>query len=636
MMNRNSLATFILLGLNVFAFVWTALGSESLMMNSQLDVLAILHAGANLNPFTLGGEPWRIIMSMFLHFGIFHLLVNMFALYSMGRMLEPEVGPVRFLMVYFFCGIASGLFSLLFNVYTISAGASGALFGLYGYRLGAELIGNFRDRKGLNAVVINFIIFVVINAFITTQFSVDIAGHIGGCIAGLFLAVLQHKLGLLRRKRDLAIVLVLIPFSLFALPKDQLYYYRIFQRVLKAERYTNQLYRNKLTDFQIKDSLVAIVPEWDSIGRSLHALQRIPSELRADTANLANYVKLRRLEATFRIALIEHESYVYLDSLEIVDKEFDGILPFQYSLNYSPPEAEAEETKTTEDPGPALETRRVFYDAAWKEIEDPSASVYYRIGSIDSLGRWQGQVYDYYRNGSIQMKGKYLDGMKNGVFLYYSERGRYASAGRYVKEDAVGKWESYHWNGALETEVYYNNGAFTKSVMDSLGNAQVVNGKGKAVSWHPNGQIAEEGSYYDGRREGDWFGFHEDGKPYYHELYRDNRLVHGVSEDKDGKRYVYDQLSQYPFPVTGMKAFNEYLNKNRRVPDSLKNESGIVKVIFNVGVDGSIWDFVVIKSLSLAHDQEAIRLIEKGPSWRPGLLHGHIKRPSQGYVEVIF
>jgi hypothetical protein len=85
-----------------------------------------------------------------------------------------------------------------------------------------------------------------------------------------------------------------------------------------------------------------------------------------------------------------------------------------------------------------------------------------------------------------------------------------------------------------------------------------------------------------------------------------------------------------------MNAFNEYLKKNRHVPDSLKHESGIVKVIFNVGVDGSIWDFVVIKSLSLAHDQEAIRLIEKGPSWRPGLLHGHIKRPSQGYVEVIF
>ena len=65
-------------------------------------MLAILYAGANLNPFTLGGEPWRIITSMFLHFGIIHLLVNMFALYSLGKPLESESGSVRFLLLYFY------------------------------------------------------------------------------------------------------------------------------------------------------------------------------------------------------------------------------------------------------------------------------------------------------------------------------------------------------------------------------------------------------------------------------------------------------------------------------------------------------------------------------------------------------
>jgi hypothetical protein len=64
--------------------------------------------------------------------------------------------------------------------------------------------------------------------------------------------------------------------------------------------------------------------------------------------------------------------------------------------------------------------------------------------------------------------------------------------------------------------------------------------------------------------------------------------------------------------------------------------SGIVKVVFNVGNDGSVWDFVIIEGLSHDYDQEAIRLIKEGPAWRPGVLHGHEQVPSQGYVEVIF
>jgi len=637
-MSKNSVATFVLLGINLIVFAWLAIQQQSLLMKSSLNVLAILHAGANLNPFTLGGEPWRIITSMFLHFGVIHLVVNMFALYSLGKMLEPGLGTTRFLMLYFFCGIAAGISSLIFNLYTISAGASGALFGLYGYLLGAELIGNFQDREKLSYVVINFIIFVVISAFFTTLFQVDLSGHIGGCMAGLVLSVLHHKFPSLIVNRNLAIALILLSLSMLALPKDQLYYYRIFQRVLKAEKYTNQLYRNNLNDSQLKDSLAAILPEWDSIHSSLHALPRVPSQLVGDTATLSDYVKLRKQEASYRIGLIARESYVYLDSLEIVGLKFDSLPPFEHSLNFSMPDGNVKENEpdTTDRPIQALETKRIFYDAAWKEIEDPSASVYYRIGTVDSLGRWQGQVRDYYRNGDIQMKGKYLNGMKDGIFLYYSDRRTYSSAGRYAKEDAVGKWENYHWNGALNSEVYYNEGAFTGSVWDSLGGVQVTNGNGKVITWHSNGHVAEEGNYQDGKREGDWFGFHDDGKPYYHEFYRDNRLVRGASEDKDGKRYVYDQLSLYPFPVMGMTDYKKYLDKNMRKPDPSKFETGMVKVIFNVGVDGAVWDFVIIQSLTIAHDREAIRLIKDGPAWRPGLLHGHVKLPSQGYVEVAF
>ena len=76
---------------------------------------------------------------------------------------------------------------------------------------------------------------------------------------------------------------------------------------------------------------------------------------------------------------------------------------------------------------------------------------------------------------------------------------------------------------------------FTASVFDSLGNQQVVNGNGMSKHWYSSGQVAEEGEYKNGRREGLWYGFHPDGKPYYKEQYRDNRLIHGVSEGQRRK-----------------------------------------------------------------------------------------------------
>ncbi len=633
-MTTKAISTYVLLLINTVVFSWLAIQQQSLMMDRGIDVIAILHAGGNFNPFTLNGEPWRLITSMFLHFGVLHLLVNMFALYSMGRPLEVALGTPRFLLVYFFCGIAGGLVSTAFNMYTISAGASGALFGLYGYRLGAELVGNYRDRHALGGIVVNFIIFVVINAFITSQFNVDLAGHIGGCIGGLVLAVVQHKFDFLNRKRELAVAVLLLSFGVFLLPKDKLYYYQIFQRVLTAERRTTRM--GNLTDLQIKDTLHAIIPEWDSIRVSLHGLKHVHPDLRGDTSNLSNYAKLRKQEALYRIALIDRESYVYLDSLDVVSVKFDSIHPFKYNLNFDFSEPAEMPVETNEGPNYQLVTKRIFYDSEWKEVDDPSASVFHRVGSVDSLGRWQGKVTDYFRNGDIQMKGKYLSNMKDGIFIYYSDHGTYSSAGRYIKEEAVGKWESYHWNGALESEVYYNGGAFTRSVWDSLGRVQVENGNGRFIKWHLNGNIAEEGDYVGGRRDGDWFGFHDDGKPYYHDFYSDNRLIRGVSEDKDGKRYVYDQLSLYPFPVMGMAEYKKYLEKNIQRDNGMNSKSGVVKVTFNVGIDGSIWDFVIIQSLSWEQDQEAIRLIQQGPPWRPGLVHGQQKIHSQGYVEVVF
>ena len=62
-MTNRAISTYILIAINVLVYAWLALQQQSLMMDSNADALAILHTGANLNPLTLGGEPWRMITS---------------------------------------------------------------------------------------------------------------------------------------------------------------------------------------------------------------------------------------------------------------------------------------------------------------------------------------------------------------------------------------------------------------------------------------------------------------------------------------------------------------------------------------------------------------------------------------------
>ncbi|HXR80565.1 MAG TPA: energy transducer TonB, partial [Saprospiraceae bacterium] len=332
--------------------------------------------------------------------------------------------------------------------------------------------------------------------------------------------------------------------------------------------------------------------------------------------------------------LIERQSYIYLDSLEILDILFSSLPPLKYVLNFKAKEPQPVPHDTASAKGPLLYPSKVYYDGHWKETDDLTSAKFFRVGQKDSLGRWQGSVVDHFKDGEIQMKGKYQKDMKDGVFIYYSNRRTYESAGRYEKEQAVGKWENFHWNGALRSEIFYGDETFTASVFDSLGNRQVVNGNGTSKHWYSSGQVAEEGEYKNGKREGLWYGFHPDGKPYYKEQYRNNRLIHGVSEGQDGRRYVYDYLSEVPFPVIGMPAFKKYVDQHKRMP--FRSRHGKVKIVFSVGIDGSTSNYVIIQSISGDCDNEAIRLLKDGPKWRPALLHGQEKIPTQGYVEIEF
>jgi len=627
--------TLLLIAINVLVFAWMAVHQQNIWFNRNQDFLYMLDTGANFNPFTVSGEYWRLFTSMVLHWGILHLAVNMYALYGIGRLLEEFLGPWRLILFYLITGLTAGISSLLFNVYVVSAGASGAIFGLYGYLIMQQVLANFSNGKALRGIAINFVLFVIVNYAVASQVNVDTAGHLGGFFGGVALCLLNFS-GLLIPVWQQAMVLVILPFLVVFVPKDQLHYYRAFNRVTKADAHLRSVYGQLLTDDQRADSLRnGVLPELDSALAGLNGLVRVPAEIVSDTMVLRQYASLRKEEVNYRLLGIEKESYVYLDSIEHIAAILDSLPPLQYPLNHEGrQDPDDDELSGSATEVPAL--IKVFYDSNWREIPGQEGAHFFRLGRRDSLDRWQGDVHDYYLEGAIQMKGRYLNNMHDGVFRYYSREGKYESLGRYEKERPVGKWENYHANGLLESEVYYGNGSFTRSVYDSLGNPQVMNGDGKYTSWHSNGAIREEGHYVEGRKDGNWYGYYSSGKGHYQEFYRDGLLVRGVALAEDGERFVYDQLSVFPFPEAGMPAYKEYLVANLIRPENSKMHQGVVELSFLVDTDGSLRDFVVMQSLCSACDEEAIRLVREGPPWRPGVLRGHIKTPSNGRVEVYF
>jgi len=123
------------------------------------------------------GEYYRMVTSMFLHYGLLHLLVNMWALWVLGRTLEGVLGPVRFLALYLAAGLGGSVSVFLFaGPHTASAGASGAIFGLF-----AAL---FIVLKRLGRDTSSVIPILVLNIAISFVPGISLAAHVGGLVTG--------------------------------------------------------------------------------------------------------------------------------------------------------------------------------------------------------------------------------------------------------------------------------------------------------------------------------------------------------------------------------------------------------------------------------------------------------------------
>ncbi|MDQ3369273.1 MAG: rhomboid family intramembrane serine protease [Myxococcota bacterium] len=177
---------------NVAVFAWAiSAGADPIQPTAQW----MAAHGGNFGPITLGGEPWRMFTSMFLHYGLLHLAMNLIGLIDGGRHVERMYGRAGFIALYVVAGLG-GSFASALRGHAVSAGASGAVFGVFG-AFGAFL---YLHRDRLDKTVVahqsrGLLVFIAYNVvFGITAQGIDLVAHLGGLAVG-FLAGLALELG---------------------------------------------------------------------------------------------------------------------------------------------------------------------------------------------------------------------------------------------------------------------------------------------------------------------------------------------------------------------------------------------------------------------------------------------------------
>jgi rhomboid protease GluP len=169
--------------LNVLVFAAMVASGVSAINPTVADALAW---GANYGPRTLSGQPWRLVANFFVHFGVIHLAANMFALWNAGGVIERLFGPLAFAALYFAAGITASIASLAVHPTVVSAGASGAIFGVYGALAALVLLRRGEIPKvvlsRLGGVAGTFIAYNVIYG--AAHAGIDNAAHLGGLVGG--------------------------------------------------------------------------------------------------------------------------------------------------------------------------------------------------------------------------------------------------------------------------------------------------------------------------------------------------------------------------------------------------------------------------------------------------------------------
>ncbi|MCS8573304.1 rhomboid family intramembrane serine protease [Pediococcus pentosaceus] len=175
--------TQTIVGINILVFLWLTL------IGGSTNISILVTHGALVPVLVQNGQGlWTIFTSMFIHIGFEHILFNMIALYFIGRLLERMIGHWKFVLIYIFSGLFANLASLaLSNPNSISAGASGAIFGIIGvWLMMAEQYREYPALMDMGKQMLLFSVLGLISGLLGTN--MNIIAHLGGLVSGFLIA----------------------------------------------------------------------------------------------------------------------------------------------------------------------------------------------------------------------------------------------------------------------------------------------------------------------------------------------------------------------------------------------------------------------------------------------------------------
>ena len=301
---KNYLITPILLLLNILLFFSMYFSGVPFFSPTTLQ---IIEWGGNYGPLTTEGNWWRLLTSVFIHIGFIHLIANCYALAYVGLFLESHLKRLGFLSLYLFCGILASLGSLYWNDDLVSAGASGAIFGMYGILLVLLITKTISQKLKANTVFF-VIFFVTINLLDSFKEGIDGAAHFAGLLSGVIFGTFMV---LFKAERKKALILATI-FTLLSAPaisiyckSKKIYIYDILEYETRMQEFVDMekmaLEAYNVYSVDSKEDVLYMIQErgiyyWDEDIKLIIELDKLylPKKIHDNNKQLKLYCELRK------------------------------------------------------------------------------------------------------------------------------------------------------------------------------------------------------------------------------------------------------------------------------------------------------------------------------------------------------
>lgn len=330
--------TPILIISNILVFILMLVSGVNLFQPENEE---LLFWGANFRPYTLDGQYWRLFTSCFVHIGILHLLLNMYALVYIGLLLEPYLGKTRMLAAYIITGIAASLASLWWNELTISAGASGAIFGMYGVFL-ALLTTKLMDKTQQKTLLTSIVVYIGYNLVygLRPNSGIDNAAHIGGLVSGLligysFVPSLKAFENRNLKAATIGVLLLVLSVSGYSicttLPNDIANYEKEMKRFVSMELMALEVFN--LPEGTSKDSILTEIKDrglyyWNENLQLLQNFDKadLPEAIKKRNEKLKEYcqVRIKSYETIYKS--VEEETDQYQQEIQKYNQQIEKLI----------------------------------------------------------------------------------------------------------------------------------------------------------------------------------------------------------------------------------------------------------------------------------------------------------------------